>query len=52
MNATVNPNAGTYNIKVRTGDALDGCVVAGSTVCPAGYPFPSVGAGGVLTACK
>jgi hypothetical protein len=52
MNATVNPNAGTYNIEVRTGDALDGCVAAGSTACPAGYPFPSVGAGGVLTACK
>jgi hypothetical protein len=52
MNAAQNPNAGTYNIEVRTGDALDGCIAAGSTACPVGYPFPSVGAGGALTSCR
>ncbi|KAF6252818.1 hypothetical protein COO60DRAFT_496788 [Scenedesmus sp. NREL 46B-D3] len=35
------PNAGSYNIAVRTGDALDGCIIAGATTCPAGYPYPT-----------
>jgi hypothetical protein len=34
-------NSGLYNIEVKTGDALDGCIISTSNVCPAGYPFPT-----------
>jgi hypothetical protein len=48
---TVNdPNSAAYTIPVKTGDALDGCIITGSTACPAAYPFNMTTAG-ALVAC-
>jgi hypothetical protein len=46
------PNAGRYNIAVRTGATLNGCLAAGSTVCPPGYPLSAFGASGELLGCR
>jgi hypothetical protein len=47
---STDPNNAAYTIPALTGDALDGCIVSGSTACPAAYPF-NLTTNGVLTAC-
>jgi hypothetical protein len=46
------PNAATYNIAVRTGATFDGCISAGSTACPPGYPLSAFGSAGELLGCR
>jgi hypothetical protein len=46
------PNAADFAINVKTGDALDGCVISTSTVCPTTYPFNKTDASGRLTECS
>ncbi|WIA34876.1 hypothetical protein OEZ86_013169 [Tetradesmus obliquus] len=51
MNATL-ANAGTYDVEVRTGDALDGCVAAGTLACPPSYPFSYTGPTNTIAVCR
>uniref|UniRef100_A0A383VXC4 Uncharacterized protein n=1 Tax=Tetradesmus obliquus TaxID=3088 RepID=A0A383VXC4_TETOB len=46
------PNAGIYSIAVRVGATIDGCVAAGTTVCPSGYPIAGYNAAGELQGCR
>uniref|UniRef100_A0A383VUW5 Uncharacterized protein n=1 Tax=Tetradesmus obliquus TaxID=3088 RepID=A0A383VUW5_TETOB len=48
----LDPNGGSYTIAVTNGQALDGCVAAGSSACPADYPIKHIDAvSGAFVSC-
>ncbi|WIA43750.1 hypothetical protein OEZ86_010176 [Tetradesmus obliquus] len=47
-----NPNANSYTIPAYNGQNVEGCMIAGTTACPAGYPIPLQSPSRGLAGCQ
>ncbi|WIA23283.1 hypothetical protein OEZ85_000053 [Tetradesmus obliquus] len=47
-----NPNANSHTIRTYNGQNVEGCMIAGTSTCPAGYPIPLQSPSGGLAGCQ
>eukprot|EP00883_Tetradesmus_obliquus_P008797 jgi/Sobl393_1/1952/SZX66741.1 len=48
---SLNPNANSYNLPTYNGQSVEGCMIAGTSACPAAYPIVLQSPSGGLAGC-